>query len=313
MSYLTQMLGLTVQNFVSAATGMAVVIALIRGIARHSANGIGQLLGGPDTFDACTSFCRFRWLWLLALVSQGVVQTIGSLQDRRAASAHDNANAGAVTEQVLALGPAASQIAIKQLGTNGGGFFNVNSSHPFENPTPFSNLVGDALDPGDLRGALLHVRQDGGRYPAGLGAAGDDDPDLHRLPGARRMVGARRQPGLCGDGRGPDAEQHQSGREHGRQGNALRYRQFSPVGDGYNGGLERVGELDARFIHATGRTGTAVHDAAGRNHLRRRRLRVVRHAGLRDRGGLHCGPDGGAHARVPGQEDRSLRDEDGLA
>jgi K+-transporting ATPase ATPase A chain len=126
MSYLTQMLGLTVQNFVSAATGMAVLVAFIRGITRHTTKDIGNFWVDL-THTVLYILLPLSLVLALALVSQGVVQTFNPYQ---------------VTEsQTLALGPAASQIAIKQLGTNGGGFFNVNSSHPFENPTPFSNLL----------------------------------------------------------------------------------------------------------------------------------------------------------------------------
>jgi len=140
MSYLTQMLGLTVQNFLSAATGMAVAIALIRGIARHSAKGIGNFWVDLTR----TTFYILLPLALvlaLVLVSQGVVQTLSPYKTVSLLQPTTDANGNAVAEQALAVGPAASQIAIKQLGTNGGGFFNVNSAHPFENPTPFSNFL----------------------------------------------------------------------------------------------------------------------------------------------------------------------------
>jgi K+-transporting ATPase ATPase A chain len=140
MSYLTQMMALTVQNFVSAATGMAALVALIRGIVRHSAKTIGNFW----TDLVRTTFyilLPLAFVVALVLVSQGVVQTFGSYQTVPLLQPTTDANGNAVTQQVLAVGPAASQIAIKQLGTNGGGFFNVNSSHPFENPTPLSNFV----------------------------------------------------------------------------------------------------------------------------------------------------------------------------
>ncbi len=140
MSYLTQMLGLTVQNFVSAATGMAVLVALIRGIGRKTANGIGSFW--VDLVRS-TLYILLPLSVLLAvfLVSQGVVQTLGSYATAHLLDATTNGDGEAVLDQILALGPAASQIAIKQLGTNGGGFFNVNSAHPFENATPLSNFV----------------------------------------------------------------------------------------------------------------------------------------------------------------------------
>lgn len=139
MSHLTQMLGLAVQNFVSAATGMAVLVALLRGFTRRTTDGLGSFWVDL-TRSTLYVLLPLSFLFAVVLVSQGVVQTFSA-----AASAHLldplAANSGSVTDQILALGPAASQIAIKQLGTNGGGFFNVNSAHPFENPTPLSNLL----------------------------------------------------------------------------------------------------------------------------------------------------------------------------
>lgn len=160
LSYLTQMLGLTVQNFVSAATGMAILVALIRGLARRSATTIGNFW--TDLIRSTLYILLPLALLLsLLLVSQGVVQTFAPyhtatlLQPANYATPVVDTNGqpvmdeqgqpktgpAAATEQVLAVGPAASQIAIKQLGTNGGGFFNVNSAHPFENPTPWSNFL----------------------------------------------------------------------------------------------------------------------------------------------------------------------------
>ncbi|MBC7995257.1 MAG: potassium-transporting ATPase subunit KdpA [Rhizobacter sp.] len=131
MGYLTQMLGLAVQNFLSAATGIVVVIALIRGFARHSARGIG---------NAWVDLTRVT-LWILLpiafiaavfFVQQGVIQSFDAYKDVTTLEG---------ARQSLAMGPVASQEAIKMLGTNGGGFFNANSAHPFENPTALSNFV----------------------------------------------------------------------------------------------------------------------------------------------------------------------------
>jgi K+-transporting ATPase ATPase A chain len=140
MSSLTQMLGLTVQNFVSAATGMAVLVALIRGIARHTARGLGNFWVDL-TRTTLYILVPLSLVVALLLVSQGVVQTFAPNQVVDLLQPATAADGRTMTEQVLPLGPAASQVAIKQLGTNGGGFFNANSAHPFENPTPFSNLV----------------------------------------------------------------------------------------------------------------------------------------------------------------------------
>ena len=142
LGYFTQMLGLTVQNFVSAASGMAVLVALARGLARpHHPKGIGNfwvdLVRGTFYILLPLSF-----VLALLLVSQGVVQTFAHHQTAELwCNPRMTPKVRPVTQQVIAVGPAASQIAIKQLGTNGGGFFGVNSAHPFENPTPLSNFL----------------------------------------------------------------------------------------------------------------------------------------------------------------------------
>ncbi|MCK8664731.1 potassium-transporting ATPase subunit KdpA [Pseudomonas azerbaijanoccidens] len=130
LSYLSQMVGLTVQNFVSAATGLAVLVALCRGIGRKSTASLGNFWVDMTraTLYGLLPLCL---LLALYLVWQGVPQTFAQ---------YVNAVTMQGVDQVIPLGPAASQIAIKQLGTNGGGFFGVNSAHPFENPTAWSNL-----------------------------------------------------------------------------------------------------------------------------------------------------------------------------
>ncbi len=160
MSYLTQMLGLTVQNFVSAAAGMAVLVAMIRGFARRSSATVGNFWVDL-TRTTLYILLPVSFVLALILVSQGVVQTFGAyakaavvqptsydepITDKDGKPALDEkgqpkTKESTLTEQVIAVGPAASQIAIKQLGTNGGGFFNVNSAHPFENPTPLANFL----------------------------------------------------------------------------------------------------------------------------------------------------------------------------
>jgi K+-transporting ATPase ATPase A chain len=140
MSYLTQMLGLTVQNFVSAAAGMAVLVALIRGFVRKSADTIGNFWVDL-TRSTLYILLPLAIVLALALVSQGAIQTMRPYQQATLIQPVKGADGATITQQTLALGPAASQIAIKQLGTNGGGFFNVNSAHPFENFTPLSNFL----------------------------------------------------------------------------------------------------------------------------------------------------------------------------
>lgn len=160
MSYLTQMLALTVQNFVSAATGIAVLFALIRGLARHCSATLGNFWAD---MVRCTLYVLLplALVLALALVSQGVLQNFNGYQEVQTVEAlhYDQPRVDAqgqpvldakgqpVTDpaitrtQTLAMGPVASQEAIKMLGTNGGGFFNANSAHPFENPTALSNFL----------------------------------------------------------------------------------------------------------------------------------------------------------------------------
>ena len=139
MSYLTQMVGLSVQNFVCAASGMAVMVALIRGIARKTTSTLGNFW---VDLTRSTLYILLPGSIVLALifVSQGVVQTFSGAHHVGLLQSLSDASGAKLTEQVLAVGPVASQEAIKQLGTNGGGFFNVNAAHPFENPTPLSNF-----------------------------------------------------------------------------------------------------------------------------------------------------------------------------
>ena len=140
MSYLSQMLGLGVQNFLSAATGMAVLVALIRGIRAREANLLGNFWVDM-TRSTLYILLPLSLVFSLLFVSQGVVQNFSPYASTRLVQPTTDADEKAVTTQSVALGPVASQVAIKQLGTNGGGFFNANSAHPLENPTPFSNFL----------------------------------------------------------------------------------------------------------------------------------------------------------------------------
>jgi K+-transporting ATPase ATPase A chain len=160
MSYLTQMLGLAVQNFLSAATGIAVLIALIRGFVRRNASGVGSFWVDM-TRSTLYILLPLSFVLALVLAAQGVPQnfkpyaTVPLVEATTATETVKDADGNTVkdaegkdvtketkvTEQSLPLGPAASQIAIKQLGTNGGGYYNVNSAHPYENPTPLTNFL----------------------------------------------------------------------------------------------------------------------------------------------------------------------------
>lgn len=140
MGYLTQMLGLGVQNFLSAAAGMAVLVALVRGFTRRHSSTIGNFWVDL-VHGVLYILLPLTLLLAVALVSQGVVQTFASYQKVALLEPTVDAEGKSVVTQQMAVGPAASQVAIKQLGTNGGGFFNVNSAHPLENPTPLSNFL----------------------------------------------------------------------------------------------------------------------------------------------------------------------------
>jgi K+-transporting ATPase ATPase A chain len=140
MSFFTQMVGLTVQNFTSAASGMAVLLAFIRGLKRTLSQTIGNVWVDL-TRSIVYILLPLSLITALFLVSQGVVQTLNSPARVQLLEQARDGEGRVVTGQDIPLGPAASQVAIKQLGTNGGGFFNANSAHPLENPTPLSNFV----------------------------------------------------------------------------------------------------------------------------------------------------------------------------
>jgi potassium-transporting ATPase potassium-binding subunit len=135
LSYLSQMLGMTVQNFLSAATGMAILIALIRGFVRHTTTGLGNFW---VDVTRSTLYVLLPMAIILAIVMIG----LGSVQSLAPYTQVNLVQPSAgQTQQIIAIGPAASQLAIKHLGTNGGGFFNANAAHPFENPTPLTDLI----------------------------------------------------------------------------------------------------------------------------------------------------------------------------
>jgi K+-transporting ATPase ATPase A chain len=166
MSHLTQMAALTVQNFLSAATGMAVAVALARGFSRHNSAGLGSFW---VDLTRGTLYVLLPLSVLLAtlLVSQGVVQTFEGSVTVTTLEPQPAPPGAPPGDQKIALGPVASQVAIKQLGTNGGGFYNANSAHPLENPNALSNilqLLAILLVPAALCftfGALVRFRRQG--------------------------------------------------------------------------------------------------------------------------------------------------------
>jgi K+-transporting ATPase ATPase A chain len=140
LSHLTQMLGLTVQNFLSAATGLAVMAALARGIRRRKAINLGSFWVDVTRITLYV-LLPLSMVFAVLLLSQGVVQTFGPNPVARLLAPLHGSDGRSILQQVLAVGPVASQEAIKILGTNGGGFFNANAAHPFENPTAFTSFL----------------------------------------------------------------------------------------------------------------------------------------------------------------------------
>jgi K+-transporting ATPase ATPase A chain len=272
MSHLTQMAALTVQNFVSAATGLAVLVALIRGFTRRLTETIGSFW--VDLVRGTVYVLLPLSLVLaLVLVSQGVVQTLDGAVELAPAAA-----AGQETEPAsrqIALGPVASQVAIKQLGTNGGGFFNVNSAHPLENPTPFSNLLqmlAILLIPAALCFTFGAAREG---PAAGRGALSGNARDLRPAHARHRRGRAGRQPNPALTALG--LEPRRAATWRARRCASASYRQRH-LGDGDDGRLERLGQCHARQLHTARRTRADVADAVRRGRLRRRRLRPVWHA-----------------------------------
>ncbi len=140
LSFVTQMIGMTVQNFLSAASGIAIMVALIRGLVKHTAKTIGNFWV-DITRSVLYILLPLSCVLAIFLVSQGAVQTLMPSVDVAVVQPYVDAQGDLIETQTLVMGPVASQLAIKHLGTNGGGFMNANSAHPFENPTPVSNFL----------------------------------------------------------------------------------------------------------------------------------------------------------------------------
>ena len=314
MSYLTQMLGLTVHNFVSAATGIAVLAALIRGLARQETRNLGNFWADL-TRSTLYILLPLSVVLALALVWQGVPQTFegtvnATLSEPAAYEVAPTADAlkadptlkptpATATQQAIARGPVASQEAIKQLGTNGGGFFNANSAHPFENPTPLTNFL-EMLAILLIPAALCHTF---GRM------VGDARQGWVLLAAMTLIFLGFLSVCLWAEHAGvPQMAQFGVDSLANMEGKELRFgvTASAPVGHGDNGGLQRLGERHARLLHAAGRPGAPGAHAAGRGGLWRRGLRALRHARLRHHRGLHRRAHGGPHPGIPGQEDRSL-------
>ena len=250
MSYLTQMAGLAYHNFASAAVGIALAIALIRGISRREQDTLGNFW-----VDITRSM-----LWVLVpisivlglvLVSQGVVQNFrpydtAHLVEPQKVVTQDSSGKSVtqtITTQTIAQGPVASQEAIKMLGTNGGGFFNANSAHPFENPTPFSNLLEMlaifAISAGltVTLGRMTHSPLHGWAVFAAMA-----DFVFRRCHHGLLGGGSRQSPDAWG---GAAGIRNAGWRQHGRQRGALRNCQLRTVCDGDYGCELRCGERNA--------------------------------------------------------------------
>ena len=255
LSTFTQMVGLTVQNFVSAATGATIAARPGARLRRQSGRGRRQFLGRPDPHHP---LCAAAAAFVLAVVLSGlgVVQSL-------AASVHATTVEGG--SQTLPLFPAASQVAIKQLGINGGGVFNVNGAHPFENPSPLTNLItavainlmGWAAFFAFGRSAMA------GRDIRALVRVGIDHPE--RL---QRGHVCDRDPAGPGPGRRP----RRCGGQHGGQGGPLRRAGVDRLVGRDDRRLERFGQLDARQLYAAGRGLADVPDATGRDPAGRHRF-----------------------------------------
>ncbi len=219
MSHLTQMAGLAFHNFVSAACGAAVVIALIRGLTRRRTDTIGNFW--VDLVRTCTRvLLPFAFVGALFLVSQGVIQNFHGA--RTVATVEGG-------EQAIPGGPIASQEAIKEIGQNGGGPYNANSAHPFENPNPITNIGRDLDASWPCPSPSLDVRHPGqGQAPGLRGAGGHVRPVARGHDGGdgvrdRREPPAHRPRGRLG------GVSHPVGREHGGQGGPLRPRRLRAV------------------------------------------------------------------------------------
>ena len=255
MSYLSQMVALVIHNFASAATGIAIAAALVRGIARHSAKTLGNFWVDlvRTTYYLLLPICL---VFAVFLVSQGMIQnfkpyTKAKLLEPMKLSVEKKNDKGetikgpdgkpvmeeqTVTEQLIVQGPMASQVAIKMLGTNGGGYTNANAAHPFENPTPALQLHPDAFHLRHRQRADLLPRAHGQEPGARLVGLGGDDGFV---PGRRAC---------CAGGRkrrqsDPSATRGRRGRrQHGRQGSPLRHLQLRPVRHRHHRCLLRRGQ-----------------------------------------------------------------------
>ena len=297
MTYFSQMAGLAVQNFVSAAVGMAVLAAVIRGFASRGVKELGNFWRDV-TRTLLYILLPLAAIGTLILVSQGVIQTLGGYVTIHGLGGLD---------QTLAMGPAASQIAIKQIGTNGGGFFNVNSAVPVREPDAVLELRRGDLHPADSGRGHGAVRPHGRQSQAGLGALRDDGRLRDRAVRSRLRLRAARLSRAARRRREHRRRRRHHGRQPGGQGAAQRHHEQRALGRRHDRRLERLGQRGARFLHRIRQPRASYqHDDRG-GDLRRGRLRAVRDALNGPPGGVHSRPHGGQDARVPREEGRVPR------
>ena len=313
LSYLSQTVGLTVQNFLSAAVGMAVLAAVIRGFARRGTGALGNFW---VDLVRITLYILLPIAIVVTLIlgSQGVIQTFSdpvSYQTLEARTLGVTDASGQPATQSIYRGAVASQIAIKQLGTNGGGYYNTNSAMPFENPTGLTNFVEVLLIlliPAALTytfGLMVGSRGQGWALFATMMVVLVDRP---RRGPALRAAGL---PGAQADRRRAVGHGPLERRQHERQGGALRRRQLGPLGNHDHGRLQRIGQQRPGRVDRR-RRGGAPHPARhGGGGVRRDRIRHVRDAAVRPRRGLRGRADGGAHPGVPRPQDRGQGGEAG--
>ena len=300
MSYFTQMAGLAYHNFVSAAVGISVAIAFIRGIAQKEKDTLGNFWVDM-TRASLWVLLPISIVGSLFLVSQGVVQNLRPYDKAAVIDPQTVTTTGSdgkpqstvVREQTIAQGPVASQEIIKQFGTNGGGFMNANSAHPFENPTPLTNFLemfgifaisaGLTYTLGSMTGSPRH----GWAVWAAMAFLFLAGTTVAYLGGSAREPAADR----CR--RRSDGDSDVARRQHGRQGGPVRHRQLRALRDGDHRRELRRNQRLARLVHAPWRARAAGKHPARRGGIRRRRRRHVRRAGLHHPVRLHRGPDGG--------------------
>ena len=296
MGHLVQMAGLAVQNFVSAAVGIAVAVALVRGFARPQDRPAGQLLGRPDPDHAADPAADRGASARSCSSPAGMVQNLSGGTDVTTLTGGT---------QHITGGPVASQEASRSWAPTAAASTTPTRAHPFENPTTWTNWLRDLPDPADPVQPAAGVRPDGRREPAGLRDRRRDGASSR----SRQHRADQRASSSHGGGTVPQAV------GAAMEGKEVRFGvpQLGDLRRGDHADLDRRGELVPRLLHRARR-----HDADGqhdarRGRARRRRLRPVRHAGPRGDHGVRGRADGRPHPGVPGQEDRRPGDQVRLA